>query len=177
MGSRHWVSIASGQRVAHIFGFLEGKQSWGGRSVIFPFLVSPTTGPGWSSIVRSRQVTGTNWCYQWAEGFFGGVLRSFHGFQRHSLDILHHPSSLAFVPVHSDNFRKFELFLGLTQPIILKVAFREEYMMEHLSLIAHWNRDEDTYMMGQLDTYFKDQRRRASRFTLFCIKKEYFIIF
>ena len=24
-------------RVAHIFGLLEGKQSWGGRSVIFPF--------------------------------------------------------------------------------------------------------------------------------------------
>ena len=68
------------------------------------------------------------------------------------LDTLHHPSGLAFVPVHSDDFRKFELFLGLTQLITLKVAFREEYMMEHLSVIAHWNRDKDTYMVGQLDT-------------------------
>ena len=104
-------------------------------------------------------------------------MRSFHVVWGHSLDILHHPSSLAFVPVHSDNFRKFELFVGLTQLITLKVAFQEEYMMEHLSVIAHWNRDKETYMMGQLDTDFSDRRRRGSRFTLFCIKKEYFIIF
>ena len=75
---------------------------------------------------------------------FGGVLRSFYAVGWHSLDIFHHPSNLAFVPVHSDNFRKFELFLGVTQLITLKVAFREEYMTEHLSVIAHWNRDEDT---------------------------------
>ena len=92
----------------------------------------------------------------------------------HSLDILHHPSSLVFVPVHSNNFQKFELFMGLTQLITLKVAFREEYMMEHLSVIDHWNRDENTYMVGKLDTDFSDRRRRGSRFTLFCIKKEYF---
>ena len=101
-------------------------------------------------------------------------MRSFHGVRRHSLDILHHPSSLAFVPMHSDNFRNFELFMGLTQLIMLKVAFREEYTMEHLSVIAHWNRDEETYTMGQLDRDFSDRRRRGSRFTLFCIKKEYF---
>ena len=88
--------------------------------------------------------------------------------------MLHHPSSLAFVPLHSDNFQKFELFLGLTQLITLKVAFWEEYMMEHLSVIAHWNQNEDTYMVGQLDTDFSDQRRRGSQFTLFYIKKEYF---
>ena len=111
-------------RVAHIFGLLEGKQSWGGRSVIFLFLVSPTTGSGWTSRVRSKQVTCTDWCYQWAQELFGGVLRSFHGFQRHLIDIIHHPSGLAFIPMHSDNFRKFELFLSLTQLITLKVAFR-----------------------------------------------------
>ena len=79
--------------------------------------------------------------------------------------------------MHSDNFRNFELFMGLTQLIMLKVAFREEYTMEHLSVIAHWNRDEETYTMGQLDRDFSDRRRRDSRFTLFCIKREYFIIF
>ena len=83
-------------------------------------------------------------------------------------------SSLAFIPVRSDNFQKFELFVGLTQLITFKVAFQEEYMMEHLSVIAHWNRDEDTYMMGQLGMSFSDQRRHGSRFTFFCIKKEYF---
>ena len=157
--------------MAHIFGLLEGKQSWGGRSVIFPFLASPTTGSGWTSGVRSRQVTCTDWCYQRVQELFGGVFRSFHGFRRHSLDILHHPSSLAFVPAHSNNFRKFELFMGLTQLITLKVAFREEYMMEHLSVIAHWNRDGNTYMVRQLDTDFSDRRRCGSRFTLFYVKK------
>ena len=136
--------------------------------------MSRTTGSGWTSIVMSTHVTCTNWCYQWAQELFGGVLRSFHGFWRHSLDILHHQSGLAFVPVHSDNFWKFELFLGLTQLITLKVAFWEEYMMEHLSVIVHWNWDEDTYMVGRLDTSFSDRRRRGSRFILFCIKKEYF---
>ena len=80
----------------------------------------------------------------------------------HSLDIFHHPSNLPFVSVHSDNFQKIELFLGLTQLITLKVAFREEYMIEHLSVIAHWNWDEDTYMMGRLEKSFSDRRRRGS---------------
>ena len=93
---------------------------------------------------------------------------------RHSLDILHHPSSLALVPVHFDNFQKFELFMGLTQLIMLKVAFWEEYMTEHLIVISRWNWDEDTSMMGWLDMSFSNRRRRDSRFTLFCIKKEYF---
>ena len=101
-------------------------------------------------------------------------MRSFHGVRRHLLDILHHPSNLAFVLMHSNNFRKFELFMGLTQLITLKVAFREEYMMEHLSVIAHWNQEEETYTMGQSDRDFSDRRRRGSRFTLFYIKKEYF---
>ena len=108
---------------------------------------------------------------------FGQVLRSFYVVGWHSLDIFHHHSILAFVPMHSDNFRKFELFMGLTQLIMLKVAFREEYMMEHLSVIAHWNREEETYTMGQSDRDFSDRRRHGSRYTLFCIKKEYFIIF
>ena len=76
--------------------------------------------------------------------------------------MLHHPSSLAFVLVHFDNFRKFELFMGLTQLITLKVTFREDYMMEHFSVIAHWNQNEATYMVGQLDTDFSDRRRRGS---------------
>ena len=92
----------------------------------------------------------------------------------HSLDIFHHLSSLPFVLVHSNNFQKFELFMGLTQLIILTVAFWEEYMTEHHSVIAHWNRHEDTSVMGQLDLSFSDRRRRGSRFTLFCIKNEYF---
>ena len=107
-------------------------------------------------------------------GAFWRGFRSFYAVGWHSLDIFHHPSSLAFVPVHSDNFRKFELFLGLIQLITLKVAFWEEYMMEHLSVIAHWNRDEDTSMMAQLDMSFSDRRRHGSRFALFYIKKEYF---
>ena len=64
--------------------------------------------------------------------------------------------------------------MGLTQLITLTVAFREEYMIEHLSEIAHWNRDEDTSMMGYLDMSFSDRRQHASRFTHFCIKNEYF---
>ena len=132
------------------------------------------TGLGWTSKVRSRPVTGIGWCHQRAHGTFGGFFRSFYAVGWHSLDIFHHPSSLAFVLVHSDKFRKFELFLGITQLITLKVAFQEKYMMEHLSVTAHWNQDEDTYMVGQLDTGFSDQRRRGSRFTLFCIKNEYF---
>ena len=106
------------------------------------------TGLGWTSKVRSRQVTGTGWYHQWAQGIFRGVLRSFYVVEWHSLDVFNHPSSLPFVPVHSDNFRKIELFLGLTQLIMLKVAFQEEYMIEHLSVIAHWNWDKDTYMVG-----------------------------
>ena len=47
-------------------------------------------------------------------------------------------------------------------------------MMEHLSVIDHWNRDKNIYMVGQLDTDFSDRRRRGSRFTLFYIKNEYF---
>ena len=92
----------------------------------------------------------------------------------HSLDIFHHARNFPFVSVHSDNFWKIELFLGLTQLITIKVAFREDYMIEHLSIIAHWNWDEDTSTMGRLDMSFSDQRRHGSRFTLFCIKKEYF---
>ena len=89
-------------------------------------------------------------------------MRSFYLVGWHSLDIFHHPSSLAFVPMHSYNFQNFELFMGLTQLIMLKVAFREEFMMEHLSIIAHWNRDVDTYMVGWLDTGFSERRRRGS---------------
>ena len=157
--------------MAHIFGLLEGKQSWGGRFVIFPFLVSPMIGLGWTSRVRSRPVTGTGWCHQRAQGLFGGILRSFYAVGWNSLVIFHHPSSLAFIPMHSNNFWIFELFVGLTQLITLKVEFREEYMMEHLSVIAHWNQDKDTYMVGKLDTGFSDRRKRGNRFTLFCIKK------
>ena len=55
----HWAN-----RVAHIFLFLKGKQSWGGRSDIFLFLVSPMIGLGWTSRVGSRQVTDIGWCHQ-----------------------------------------------------------------------------------------------------------------
>ena len=132
------------------------------------------TGLGWTSRVRNRQVIGTGWCHQRAQGLFGGVLRSFYVVGWHSLDVFHHTSNLPFILVHYDNFRKIELFLGLTQLITLKVAFREEYMIEHLSVIVRWNRNEDTYTMGWLDMSFSDRRRCGSRFTLFCIKKEYF---
>ena len=79
-----------------------------------------------------------------------------------------------FVLMHSNNFGKTELFLGLTQLITLKVAFQEEYVIEHLSVIARWNRNENTYMMGWLDMGFSDLRTHGSRFTLSRIKKEYF---
>ena len=87
------------------------------------------TGLGWTSRVRSRLVTGTSWCHQRAPGIFGGVLRSFYVVRWHLLDIFHQQSSLAFILVHSDNFQKFELLVGLTQLITLKVAFWEEYMI------------------------------------------------
>ena len=174
MGYEHW---GLGLTPVHLRGAMTIRSSAQDRTVMFPFLVSPVTGLGGTSRVRSKPVTSTGWCHQRAQGLFGGVLRSFHGVRRHSLDILHHPSSLAFVPMHSDNFRNFELFMGLTQLIMLKVAFREEYTMEHLSVIAHWKRDKDTYMMERLDTSFSDRGWCGSRFTLFCIKKEYFIIF
>lgn len=109
------------------------------------------TGIGWTSRVGSRQVTGTAWYHQQALGLFGRVLRSFYEDRWHSLDILHHPHSLPFVPVHSDKFRKTKLFLDLTQLITLKVAFWEEYVIEHLSVIAHANRNENTYMMVWLE--------------------------
>lgn len=64
-------------RAAHIFGFLEGKQSWGGSSVIFLCLVSPMTGLEWTSRVRSKQVTGTGWCHQRAQGLFGRIFEEF----------------------------------------------------------------------------------------------------
>ena len=128
---------------------------------------------GWTFRVRSRQVTGTGWCHQRAQGVFGGVLRSFYEVRWHSLDIFHHPSSLPFVSVHSDNFQKTKLFLGFTQLITLKVAFWEGDMIEHRSVISRWNRNENTYMMGWLDTNFSELRRHGSRFTLSDIKKEY----
>ena len=89
-------------------------------------------------------------------------MRSFYAVGWNSLDIFHHPSSLPFVPGNFNNFQKIELFLGLTQLIMLKVAFREEYMIEHLGVIDHWNWNEDTYMMGRLDMSFNDQRRHGS---------------
>ena len=57
---------------------------------------------------------------------------------------------------------------------MLKVTFQEEYVIEHLSVIAHWNQNDNTYMMRWLDTSFSDLRRHGSRFNLSGIKKEYF---
>ena len=57
--------------------------------------------------------------------------------------------------------------MGLTQLIMLKVAFREEYLVEHLSVIARWNRNEKIYMMGWLDVSFSDLRRYSGQFALF----------
>jgi len=53
-----------------------------------------------------------------------------------------------FVLLHSDNFQKTKLLMGLTQLVMLKVAFQEECLEEHLSVIACWNRYENIYMMG-----------------------------
>ena len=50
---------------------------------------------------------------------------------------------------------------------MLKVAFREEYLKEHLSVIAYWNHNEKIYMMGWLDVSFSDLRIRVGQFTLF----------
>ena len=65
-------------------------------------------------------------------GAFGRVLRSFYEVRWHSLGIFHHPHSLPFDPLHSDNFQKTELLMVLTQLITLKVEFREEYLAEQL---------------------------------------------
>ena len=129
---------------------------------------------GCTSRVGSRQVTGTGWGHQRAQGIFGGVLRSFYECRRHSLDIFHQLHNFPFIPVHSYNFRKIELFVGLTPLITLKVAFWEEYVIEKLSVITHCNRNENTYIMGWLDMSFSDLSRHGCRFTLSCIKKEYF---
>lgn len=51
------------------------------------------------------------------------------------------PSSAQFA-FCSGAFRqlsKRELLLGLTQLIMLKVAFQEEYLTKHLSVVARWN--------------------------------------
>ena len=45
-------------------------------------------------------------------------------------------------------FKKTELLMGLTQTITLKVAFREEYVTEHRSVIACWNQNEKIYRMS-----------------------------
>ena len=81
-------------------------------------------------------------------GDFGGILRIFYAFGWHSLDTFHHPRILPFVPVHSNNFQKIELFLGLTQLIMLELVFREDYLMEHLSVKARWNQNEEIFRMG-----------------------------
>ena len=94
-------------------------------------------------------------------GAFGGVLRSFYEVRWNSLGIFHHPHNLPFVLVHFDNLKKTKLLLGLTQLITLKVAFREEYLTEHLSVISRWNLNEKIYRMGWLDVSFSDWRRHG----------------
>ena len=98
---------------------------------------------------------------------FGGFLRSFYEFIWHSLGIFHHPHSFPFVPLHSDNFQKTALLMGLTQLVTLKVAFRDEYLAEHLTVIARWNRNKKIYRMGWLGVIFSGLRRHGGQFTIF----------
>ena len=100
-------------------------------------------------------------------GAFGGVLRSFYEVQWHSIGVFYHPHSLPFVPLHSDNFHKIELLLDLTQLIMLKVAFQEEYLRKHLNVIARWNRNEKIYKMRWLVGIFSGLRRHGGQFTIF----------
>ena len=59
-------------------------------------------------------------------------------------------------------FGKLIYLWALAQLITLKAAFREEYVIEDLIVIARWNWDENTYMMGWLDMSFSDLRRHGS---------------
>ena len=77
--------------------------------------------------------------------------------------------------MHSENFQKTELFLGLNQLITLNVAFREEYLIEHLSVIARWNRNEKIYRMGWLYVSFSDPRRHGANLPFSHIKKNILI--
>ena len=94
-------------------------------------------------------------------------MRIFYVVRWHLLDIFHHLSSLPFVSLHSNNFRKIELLLGLTQLIMPKVVFREELLAYHFSVIALWNRDEKIYRMGWLGVIFSDLRRHGGQLTIF----------
>ena len=51
--------------------------------------------------------------------------------------------------------------MGLTQLIMLKVAFREEYLVEHLNVIIRWNRNEKIYRMGWIEVIFAGLRRHG----------------
>ena len=98
---------------------------------------------------------------------FRDVLWGLEEFTCHILSsrlILH---SLFFVPLHSDNSRKTELLLCLTQLIRLKLTSQEEYLMKHLSVIAHWNRNKKIYKMGWLKVIFSGLRKHGAQFTIF----------
>jgi len=107
-----------------MFGLLEGNQSWGGRTVMSPFLFFFIVQPGWISRAEVGQVRGAGYVIRVPDGF----LKRFYEVQRHSLCIFHHLHNLPFVPTHFDNFQKTELLVRLTQLITLKVAFWKEYV-------------------------------------------------
>lgn len=83
----------------------------------------------------------------------------FYEVQWHLIGIFHHIHGLPFVPLLSDRFQKIELLMGLTQLTTLKMAFWKEYLEEHLSVIARWNRNEKIYKMEWLEVIFSDLRR------------------
>ena len=57
--------------------------------------------------------------------------------------------------------------MGLTQLIMPKVAFWEEFLAEHLSVIARCNQNENIYKMGWLGAIFSNLRRRGGQLTIF----------
>lgn len=66
--------------------------------------------------------------------------------------ITYHISSLGSIPhisllvlLHSDDFCKTELLMGIFQLITLKVLFRAGNLEKHLSVIACWNWGEKIY--------------------------------
>lgn len=98
---------------------------------------------------------------------FGDVLWGLKEFTFHipSSGLIPHNSLL--IQLHFDNYRKTRLLLCLTQLLMLKVAFWEEYLTEHLIVIARWNHNEKIYRMGWLEVIFSGLRRHGVQFTIF----------
>lgn len=134
---------------------------------MFLCLIYFTTWSGWTSRVGSGQVTTTDLLYQRTQGFlegFSGVFMRFDGI--HLVYSIICIVCLLFRCIPT-NFKKTELLMGLTQLIMLKVAFQEQYLTKYLSVIDRWNQNEKIYRMRWLEVSFSGLRRHGGQFTIF----------